>query len=75
MIEAIEVIDWCLDFGALLVSLLVTKKLLGLTARETLTAVACFGLYGLHEVWESGIVGGDTHRAFEWWVRGMIHTL
>lgn len=70
--QPIEMIDWALDATALLVSLTLAAVVLRLRAREVGVAVACCTVYAAHEVWEAGLVGGGTHRAFEWWLHGVV---
>jgi len=72
MVEMLSLIDWTLDVGALLVSLLIAKSVLDLSYRELAIAVACFGVYALHEIWESGMIFPGTHRGVELWI---LHAL
>lgn len=64
----LELIDWTLDGSALIISLLVAKRLLDLSNKEVLVLLCSTGIYVLHEMWEAGIVGQSSHKAFEMWV-------
>jgi hypothetical protein len=68
----IELVDWALDATALLLALALAASLLGLSARDVAVAGGCCVVYGAHEAWEAAVIGGGTHRAFEWWVHGVV---
>lgn len=68
----IELVDWALDATALLLALALASWLLGLSARDVAVAAGCFAIYAAHEAWEAAVIGGGTHRAFEWWVHGVV---
>lgn len=67
-VEILEIIDWTLDGGALLLSLAVAKYVLELSVRELAMLVACTAFYVTHEMWESGMIGGSSHNSFELWI-------
>ena len=67
-VETLEIVDWTLDGGALLLSLAVAKYVLELSVRELAILVGCTVFYVTHEMWESEMIGGSSHRAFELWI-------
>lgn len=68
----LNVIDWALDGFALLLSLIIAKRVLDLSYRETAVLVSCTIVYVGHEMWESGLIGGDSHRSFELWIQDVL---
>jgi len=71
-VAPIEILDWAIDGSALLLSLLIAKRLLDLSVKDTLILIASTSVYVLHEMWESGMVGGGTHKALEVWLIGLL---
>lgn len=65
MISSIEVIDWTIDAAALLLSIGIAWRVGEFTKRQVGVLLVCLSTYAVHEAWEAGLVGGDSHRAVE----------
>jgi hypothetical protein len=65
-------IDWILDGSALILSLCLAAFVCDLSRQDVATLLACCAIYATHEAWETGLIGGNSHRAVEQLIASVV---